>query len=106
MLEDLKSLGLGDFTSLITGARVSLWGNEFLLECMYDPIDRLPYRLAFQDCHEIKWYVHSPKDVQDSEADLIDIQLGEDNYRKHAVIYTDIFELLILYGSLRVEKEW
>ena len=106
MLEDLKPLGLGNFTSLVTNVQVSLWGNDFLLECLYDPIDRRPYKLAFQDCREIRWDIRSPEDVQDSEIDLIDIQLGEDNHRKHAVIYTDIFELLILYGSFRVEKEW
>ncbi len=106
MLEDLKPLGLGNFTSLVTSVQVSLWGNEFLLECVYNPIKRSPYKFVFQDCREIRWEVRSPEDVQESEADLIDLQLGEGNHRKPAVIYTDIFEILILYGSFRVEKEW
>lgn len=107
MLEDLKPIGLGNLTSLVTSVQVSLWGNEILLECVYDPTyDRLPYKLAFLDCRDIQWTVHSPEDIHDLEADLIDIQLGQDAHRKAAIVFTDIFEIVILYGSFRVDKEW
>jgi hypothetical protein len=53
---------------------VSLWGNEILFECIYDPTgDRSPYTLVFHDCRDISWEVFHPEDVKDPEADLIGI---------------------------------
>ncbi|MFS8117095.1 MAG: hypothetical protein ACMG55_01195 [Microcoleus sp.] len=98
-------LGLGSIKSLVQNVNVSLWGNEVLLECIYDPTgDRLPYSLVFQDCREIMWEVHDEEEVKDPEADLIGIHLGEDAHRKAALIHTDIFEISILYGSFSIDK--
>ena len=67
--------------------------------------DRIPYSLIFQDCREIGWNVHDEEEVGEPLADLIGIHLGEDLHRKPATIHTDIFEISILYGSFRVEKD-
>ena len=105
MADDYNLLNLGGLTSLITNINVSLWGNEILFECIYDPTgDRSPYSLVFQDCRDISWEVFHPEDVKDPEADLIGFHLGEDAHRKAALIHTDIFEISILYGSFSVQK--
>jgi hypothetical protein len=105
MPDDYNLLNLGGFTSLVQNVNVSLWGNEVLLECIYDPTgDRLPYSLVFQDCREIMWEVHDEEEVKEPEADLIGIHLGEDAHRKAALIHTDIFEISILYGSFSIHK--
>ncbi len=84
---------------------VSLWGNKVSFECVYDPTgNRLPYVLIFQDCRDLRWEVYHPEDVHDLEADLIGISLGEDAHRRSAVIYTDMFEISILYESFRLQK--
>jgi hypothetical protein len=104
-MEDLKLVGLGDFVSLITKIEWSFWGNQLVFKCLYDPIDRKPYKIIFFDCHEINWSIHSPERAEDTEADLIDIQLGSANYLNPAIIFTDIFEVSILYRDLSFEKE-
>jgi hypothetical protein len=105
MADDYELLNVGGLTSLVTNVNVSLWGNEVVLECIYDPTgDRSPYTIVFHDCREIRWEVFHPEDVADPEADLIGIHLGEDAHRKAALIHTDIFEISILYGSFSVRK--
>ena len=106
MPDDYNLLNLGELTSLVTNVNVSLWGNEIVFECIYDPTrDRLPYTIVFHDCRDISWEVFHPEDVQDPEADLIGIHLGENAHRKAALIHTDIFEISILYGSFSIHKE-
>ena len=106
MPDDYNLLNLGELTSLVTNVNVSFWGNEIVFECIYDPTrDWLPYTIVFHDCRDISWEVFHPEDVQDPEADLIGIHLGEDAHRKAALIHTDIFEISILYGSFSIHKE-
>ncbi|MEG4585724.1 hypothetical protein QUA54_10980 [Microcoleus sp. MOSTC5] len=102
--DDYNLLGLGGFTSLITKVNVSLWGNEVLIECVYNPEERLPYILAFKDCRNISWTVHDEDEVGELEAEFFGISLGDPEHRKPAVITTDIFEISILYGSFRIHK--
>ena len=105
MADDYELLKVGGLTSLVTNVNVSLWGNEVVLECIYDPTgDRSPYSLVFQDCRLITWEVHDEEEIQEPEADLIGFHLGEDAHRKAALIHTDIFEISILYGSFSVHK--
>lgn len=105
MADDYELLNLGGLTSLITNVNISLWGNEILFECIYDPtVDRLPYSIVFHDCRDINWEVFHPEDVKDIEADLIGFHLGEDAHRQAALIHTDIFAISILYGSFSVRK--
>lgn len=52
-MEDLKPFGLGSFISLITNVRLLDWGNKVIFECVYDPIDRKPYKLIFTDCTQL-----------------------------------------------------
>ena len=105
MPDDYDLLRLGGLTSLVTGVKVALWGNQVSLECVYDPTgNRLPYVLIFQDCCDTRWTVHDDEEVHELEADLIGISLGEEAHRKPAVIHTDIFEISILYGSFKLQK--
>ncbi|WP_373538027.1 hypothetical protein [Microcoleus sp.] len=105
MPDDYNLLNLGGLTSLVTNVNVSLWGNEILFQCIYDPTgDRLPYTIVFHDCRDVSWEVFHPEDVQDREADLIGIHLGEDDHRQAALIHTDIFAISILYGSFSIHK--
>jgi hypothetical protein len=105
MADDYELLNLGGLTSLITNINVSLWGNQIVFECIYDPTgNRSPYSIVFQDCRDISWEVFHPEDVKDPEADLIGFHLGEDAHRTAALIHTDIFEVSILYGSFSIHK--
>lgn len=103
--DDYHLLGLGGLTSLVTNVKVSLWGNEVLIECVYNPEKRLPYVLVFKDCHNISWDIYHPEDVRESEAEFYGISLGESSHHKPAILTTDIFEISILYGSFSIQKE-
>ncbi|MFB8798144.1 MAG: hypothetical protein U7126_28835 [Microcoleus sp.] len=102
--DDYNLLGLGGLTSLITNVKVSLWGKEVLIECVYSPEERLPYVLGFKDCREISWTVQDEDEVSELEAEFLGIYLGEPKHHKPAVITTDIFEISILYGSFSIHK--
>ncbi|MCY7381305.1 MAG: hypothetical protein LH628_01720 [Microcoleus sp. CAN_BIN18] len=84
--DDYNLLGLGRLTSLVTNVKVSLWGNEVLIECVYNPEERLPYVLAFKDCRDIRWTVHDEEEVGELEAEFFGIYLGESAHRKLAVL--------------------
>ena len=103
--DDYNLLGLGGLTSLVTNIKVSLWGNEVLIECVYNPEERFPYVLAFKDCRDIRWTVHDEEEVGELEAEFLGICLGQSAHRKPAVLTTDIFEVSILYGSFSIHKE-
>lgn len=105
MSDDYNLLNLGGLTSLITNVRLSLWGNEVVLECLYDPTgDRLPYTLNFKDCQEIRSRIHDPEEVHEPCAELIGIHLGEGDRQKTALIHTDIFEISLLYSTFNMER--
>ncbi|KAF3885150.1 MULTISPECIES: hypothetical protein, partial [Nostocales] len=106
MPDDYYLFKLGGQTSLITSVMVSLWGNKVLIECVYNPTERLPYVLVFQDCRDIMWTVHDSEKLHEMEADLIGFSLGVESHQKAAVITTDIFELSIIYGSFFLQKDW
>ena len=95
---------MGGFTSLITNVKVSSWGNEVSIECVYNPEERLPYLLTFKDCRDIRWTVHDEEEVGELEAEFFGIALGKPEHQKPAVITTDIFEISILYGSFSIHK--
>lgn len=105
-MDDFALLGLGNSTSLITNVQVTLWGKEVFIDCVYDPDERLPYRFVFSDCQEIKWNLLFPEDACDPEADIFDFLVGKENHSKPALFHTDIFDITILYGSLKLEKNW
>lgn len=103
--DDYPLLNLGGLTSLIKTVNVSLWGNEITFECLYNPENPIPYQMVFKDCQEIQWTVHDLELVNELQADLFGISLGENHHRKSAVITTDIFEISILYDQFILNKE-
>ncbi|MHC5729762.1 MAG: hypothetical protein ACYT04_45145 [Nostoc sp.] len=105
-MDDFALLGLRDSTSLITNVQFVLQRKEVLIDCVYDPDDRLPYRFVFYDCREIKWNLLFPDDTCDTEADIFDFLLGKENHSKPALFHTDIFDITILYASFKLEKNW
>jgi len=105
-MEDLSQYNLGNAVSLITNISLSSWGNTFTFECVYDPVGRKPYKMIFTGCNNIQWSIHELSLINDSEADVIDIQLIQDTQLTKAIFFTDIFELSFLYESLEIEKTW
>ncbi len=98
---------LGPATSFVTDVLVTKWGSEVVVLCLYDPFGvRRPYQLLFRGCTDVQWEVTHPEDVTDSEADIIGFSIGVEDNRNLAVLHTDVFELLITYGSFTVRRNW
>jgi len=103
---DYALLKVGDAASIVTQVEITKWGGKVVVSCLYDPLESCrPYRLIFEDCHEITMRVINPESRQDATADLIGFSIGEECHHTPAVITTDIFEISILYGSFLVQKD-
>jgi hypothetical protein len=103
-MDDFALLGFGDFTSLITKVEINAWGANIVIHCVYDPDERLPYQLIFNNCQKIEWAITVPINSGDLETDIIDFQLGKESHT--ALFCTDVFELTILYGNFELNKDW
>ena len=93
-----------DLLSIVTGVQMLKWGSEVHVACLDDPVTRQPYLLIFKNCTEVRWYVHEPEDVNDSEDNLIGFLLGKEKHQEPAVITGAIFELWALYESFEIVR--
>jgi hypothetical protein len=92
----------------VTQVEPRLWGKELRMEFRYNAHSGdKEFSVIFKDCSVIRWEdAGSEVDEQDTMADVIGAQIGEDQHRKPAVITTRWFELAITYGELVLHKNW
>jgi hypothetical protein len=85
-----------------------LWGKERLVDFLYNPLTQdKPFRIIFKDCASYQWAsTGSEIDERDVNADVIGFEIGLDQHHRPAVLTTDLFEVIIHYGTLEVEKDW
>ncbi|OJJ26863.1 hypothetical protein BI308_04000 [Roseofilum reptotaenium AO1-A] len=102
----LSEFGLDESGSLITNIVVDAWGCEICFECKYLLDKRLRYKIHFLNCEKIDWFINSPERKNQIDADIIFFDFGRKNHEKEASIHTDIFTADILYGDLKIEKNW
>jgi hypothetical protein len=96
---------------IIKAVSVSAWGSEVVIEGA-DGIsanaDDFPeknvYSIQFKGCKNITWDMLEPdeENLQDDIADPKGFDLGEENYKKPAILYCGFFELSILYKTREV----
>ncbi len=102
---DYHRLGLGSASSLVEAVHIIDWGASVLVDCIYDPLgERMPYQLSFQGCSQLRIDLMPDAPVQEQEADLFGISLGEDGNRQAAVLTTDLFELHVTYQQFQCIK--
>jgi hypothetical protein len=105
-VDGLNFLGVGDFTCLITSIKFSRWGENVLINCIYNSPERLNYSIAFSGCYKIKWFMLDSEIAEDIEADVFDFQIHKDEQGEYAYFHTDIFDILIHYKSMEILKNW
>src|SRR5262245_10536932 len=99
---DYHRLGLGSASSLVRSVRLVQWGETVLVDCIYDPLgERKNYQLLFRGCSQIRIDMMPDAAVEESEADLIGISLGQEGGRQPAVLTTDLFELHVRYEQFQ-----
>ena len=87
----------------IHGYQLRDWGRQVRFDCRY----RLPDGVArafvwwFDDVREMRWrlYIHHEGEA----AALVDLSLGTAAHRKPAQLLTEVFALMLMYGSYRLE---
>lgn len=106
VIDGFNFLGLGNFTSLINDIKFAEWGHTVLIDCVYNLQKRLQYQIICSQCDKIKWFIIDSEIVNEAEADIIDFTIEKDGDKKYAYFHTDIFDLLIYYESIKIEKDW
>jgi hypothetical protein len=102
---DYQALGLGAAASVVTAVTVDKDQHTIMISCLYDPQDaQMPYTLCFKQCEHIVWQTFKAlPDLQQLDAELIDISLGPRGAQQLAVLTTDVFELSFVYGSFSLQ---
>lgn len=102
---DYYRLGLGSASSLVRSLRLADWGATLLLECLYDPLgERRSYQLLFRGCSQLRIDMIPDSPVQEPEADLLGLSLGQEGGRQPAILTTDLFELHVMYQQFHCLK--
>lgn len=69
--------------------------------------DEREFRLIFKDFRLLSWQILDvephPKTVN---ADVIGMEFGERAHGKPAILTTDLFEIILTYDELTIEKAW
>jgi hypothetical protein len=83
-------------------------GLELSVACLYDPDAPKPFTLMFSRCKSIHWEVidEDNRDNAIGPADVIAITLGEEGDKEAAVVHTNIFEIIVLYDTKTIVKDW
>jgi hypothetical protein len=97
LTEIFELLGTDPGKISIYRINVNTWGADVVIECQYE--EGRTFQLLFEECKSIQWDMYATPDAQDKTADIVGILLGAGNYQASAIIYTDLFELSILYGD-------
>jgi hypothetical protein len=102
---DYQALGLGAAASVVTAVTVDKDQHTIMISCLYDPQDaQMPYTLCFEQCEHIAWQTFNAlPDLQQLDAELIDISLGPRGAQQMAVLTTDVFELSFVYGDFSLQ---
>ena len=100
-----QALGLGAAASVVIAVIVDKDKHTIMISCLYDPQDtQMPYTLYFKQYEHIAWQTFNAlPDLQQLDAELIDILLGPRGAQQMAVLTTDMFELSFVYGSFSLQ---
>jgi hypothetical protein len=101
-------VGVDEGGLFITKIDSHLWGTERIVHFIYNPhIEDKSFRITFRSCTRFYWaYYGDEADERDENADVIGFDFRLDEHGKAAILTTDLFEVIIHYGSLEVEKDW
>lgn len=104
-----QRLGLSPGNIIITGITPQEWGSQLVVTCVYRyPPDEKPFTLIFHDCRSMDWYIQkSEAQMQHHQsAQLLTHDLGLPDYDRTARLATTLFEVVIAYRKLKIEKFW
>ena len=100
----IQALDLGQGAWLISRLDVNYGQQTLTIEADYE--DK-PFRLIFKAFCIVSWQTFDDEyDPGTVNVDVIGFDLLEQHQRKSAVLHTDVFEIIVSYGELEIEKAW
>lgn len=92
--------------TLISRVSLSEWGRTMSIEGLSNASEVNRYLLVYSNCKRIHWESvdETLEEFLSSTADVIGWELGEGNYKKPAIITTDLFEISLWYEKYRIVK--
>jgi hypothetical protein len=107
ILNELGDISWGLFVKKV---EVSNFGRDVSLYVLYDPTtDEYDFKIILSDCVRQIWetFVDAfelPEIEHPYGADVIDIRLGQNDYKENLTILTQLFELSISYKNLEIVR--
>ena len=98
---DLLGVDPGELT--LSRFSITNWGTEAIADCAYQ---ERPFQLLFEGVKSIQWDTYEETDELETLLRVVGLLLGADSHRASALIYTELFELSILYGQMTLIKAW
>ncbi|HRE48776.1 MAG TPA: hypothetical protein PLD47_13705 [Aggregatilineales bacterium] len=95
-------LGVEPGALTITAVTISGWGTELTIDGEYEGDQ--PFQCLFEEVSSLQWDAYHEPDDNETTVSVVGVFVGEDDHRAAALVYTDLFELSILYGTLSVVK--
>ena len=86
---------------------IGKWGTEAIVQAIFDPDfpDTSRFNLVFGKCLTLAWDTEGNEfDERDCESDVIGFDIHDELKHNKAVIYTDLFQLVITYKELTIQK--
>lgn len=100
-------LGLPTGSLSVNGVQIEQWGSKLVLDCIYRyPPDEKLFRLIFKRCSGLQWSIAQTNPISSPTAQILTHDLGDPDYQRTARIVTVLFEVIVSYGELVVEKGW
>lgn len=94
---------------LIKQVNIEKWGTEIVIHAIHDPFStqNTGFQMIFRNCQEFSWdTMHKKYDPRAIESDVIGFDVYQREQGQEAVIHTDLFELIIKYDELVIQKDW
>lgn len=88
---------------LIETVEITRWGHDYRFGLKLHNDEAVRCYLVVEDVRSAHWASFDEEtDERDTLVDVIGFEMGEPNHQKQALIHTDIFELLLTYGSMKL----
>ncbi len=100
---DLAKLSQGAW--LINQVDVNYAAQSLEIGASWD--DNHDFHLVFKGFRLLSWQILEVEpDPKTVNADVIGLELGESAHSKPAILTTDLFEIMLTYDELTIEKAW
>ncbi|MEM7595719.1 MAG: hypothetical protein AAF383_30170 [Cyanobacteria bacterium P01_A01_bin.83] len=108
-MDGFDFLGVGKYTSLMVDMQIKDWGKSVIIDCLYHPNKRMPYRIICSNCEKIKWIIDK-EEIEDLDyenlLDIIGIEIIKEFSVNKVMCHTHAIDFWIICENIEIEKSW